>query len=398
MALTSASEAPGAVRTGKMTDAQAQEIVEHACPGCGSCAGMFTANSMNCLTEILGLGLPGNGTIPAVESQRIILAKHAGMKIMDLVRDNVRPRDIVTEKSIRNGLAADMALGCSTNTMLHLPAIAHEAGLTFDLRDVNAVSDSVPHLVKLNPAGVHCLVDLNNAGGLSAVMKRLDGLGLIDPTARTVDGTWADRIARAEILDEDVIRDRAHAYSQTGGLAVLYGNLAPDGAVVKKGAVLPEMMVHTGPAKCFDSEEACCEGLYAGKVQPGDVVVIRYEGPKGGPGMREMLAITGAIKGAGLGKDVLLMTDGRFSGGTTGLCVGHIAPEAVDGGPIAVVRDGDRIRLDVSTGALDLLVDDSELAARRVGWEPLPPKFTKGVLGKYVQLVKSASRGAILGE
>ena len=248
VALTDAFEAPGAVRTGKMTEAQAQDIVEHSCPGCGSCAGMFTANSMNCMTELLGLGLPGNGTIPAVESQRILLAKHAGMKIMELVEKNLRPRDIVTEKAIKNGLAADMALGCSTNTMLHLPAIAHEAGLEFDLKGVNAVSDAVPHLVKLNPAGVHCLVDLNNAGGLSAVMKRLDGLGLIDPTAKTVDGTWADRIAKAEIVDENVIRDKEHAYSQTGGLAILYGNLAPDGAVVKKGAVLPEMLVHTGPA------------------------------------------------------------------------------------------------------------------------------------------------------
>ncbi len=247
------------------------------------------------------MGLPGNGTIPAVESQRILLAKHAGMKIMELVEKNLRPRDIVTEKAIKNGLAADMALGCSTNTMLHLPAIAHEAGLEFDLKGVNAVSDAVPHLVKLNPAGVHCLVDLNNAGGLSAVMKRLDGLGLIDPTAKTVDGTWADRIAKAEIVDENVIRDQEHAYSQTGGLAILYGNLAPDGAVVKKGAVLPEMLVHTGPAKCFDSEEDCCAGLYAGKVVSGDVVVVRYEGPKGGPGMREMLSPTARYRGNGAG-------------------------------------------------------------------------------------------------
>ncbi|MEM5781244.1 MAG: dihydroxy-acid dehydratase, partial [Lawsonibacter sp.] len=281
VALTDAFEAPGTVHAGKMDHAQAQQIVEHSCPGCGSCAGMFTANSMNCMTEILGMGLPGNGTIPAVESQRILLAKHAGMKVMELVRDNIRPRDIVTQSSILNGLAADMALGCSTNTMLHLPAIAHEAGLEFDLRGVNAISDAVPHIVKLNPAGRHFLVDLNNAGGLSAVMKRLNDWGMIDPSARTVDGTWTDRIAQAEILDEDVVRDREHAYSQTGGLAVLYGNLAPDGAVVKKGAVLPEMMVHTGPAKCFNSEEECCQALYAGKVVSGDVVVIRYEGPKG---------------------------------------------------------------------------------------------------------------------
>ena len=398
VALPSASEAPGAVRTGKMTDAQAQEIVEHACPGCGSCAGMFTANSMNCLTEILGLGLPGNGTIPAVESQRIILAKHAGMKIMDLVRDNVRPRDIVTEKSIRNGLAADMALGCSTNTMLHLPAIAHEAGLTFDLRDVNAVSDSVPHLVKLNPAGVHCLVDLNNAGGLSAVMKRLDGLGLIDPTARTVDGTWADRIARAEILDEDVIRDRAHAYSQTGGLAVLYGNLAPDGAVVKKGAVLPEMMVHTGPAKCFDSEEACCEGLYAGKVQPGDVVVIRYEGPKGGPGMREMLGPTATLAGMGLDSTCALVTDGRFSGVSRGASIGHVSPEAAAGGLMAYIQDGDRIAIDIPDHSIQLLVSEEEIARRKAAAAPQPPRQVSGYLKRYRAMVTSASIGAILDD
>ena len=398
VALTSASEAPGAVRSGKMTEAQAQEIVEHACPGCGSCAGMFTANSMNCLTEILGLGLPGNGTIPAVESQRIILAKHAGMQIMDLVRDNVRPRDIVTEKSIRNGLAADMALGCSTNTMLHLPAIAHEAGLTFDLRDVNAVSDSVPHLVKLNPAGVHCLVDLNNAGGLSAVMKRLDGLGLIDPTARTVDGTWADRIAAAEILDEDVIRDRAHAYSQTGGLAVLYGNLAPDGAVVKKGAVLPEMMVHTGPAKCFDSEEACCEGLYAGKVQPGDVVVIRYEGPKGGPGMREMLGPTATLAGMGLDSTCALVTDGRFSGVSRGASIGHVSPEAAAGGLMAYIQDGDRIAIDIPDHSIQLLVSEEEIARRKAAAAPQPPRQVSGYLKRYRAMVTSASMGAILDD
>lgn len=279
---------------------------------------MFTANSMNCLTEILGLGLPGNGTIPAVDSQRIILAKHAGMKVMDLVRENICPRDIVDQRSIQNALTADMAMGCSTNTMLHLPAICHEAGLEFDLKGVNAVSDRVPHLVKLNPAGVHCLVHLNDAGGLSAVMKRLDQMGLIDTTARTVDGTWADRISKAQIKDEDVIRDRDHAYSQTGGLAVLYGNLAPDGAVVKKGAVLPEMMVHTGPAKCFDSEEDCCEGLYAGKVVSGDVVVVRYEGPKGGPGMREMLGPTATLAGMGLDSTCALVTDGRFSGVSRG--------------------------------------------------------------------------------
>ena len=396
VALTTAFEAPGAVRTGRMSEAEAQQIVEHSCPGCGSCAGMFTANSMNCMTEILGLGLPGNGTIPAVESQRILLAKHAGMKILDLVRDNVCPRDIVTEKAIRNGLAADMALGCSTNTMLHLPAICHEAGLPFDLRGVNAVSDSVPHLVKLNPAGVHCLVDLNNAGGLSAVMKRLDELGLIDPSARTVDGTWADRIAKAQIRDDDVIRDREHAYSQTGGLAILYGNLAPDGAVVKKGAVLPEMMVHTGPAKCFDSEEDACQGLYAGKVVAGDVVVIRYEGPKGGPGMREMLSPTATLAGMGLDSTCALVTDGRFSGVSRGASIGHVSPEAAAGGLMAYIHDGDEIAIDIPNHKIELLVSEEEIAARKAACAPQPPKQVSGYLKRYRAMVTSANRGAVL--
>lgn len=398
VALTDAFEAPGAVHAGKMTEAEANEIVEHACPGCGSCAGMFTANSMNCMTEILGLGLPGNGTIPAVESQRILLAKHAGMKIMDLVRDNICPRDIVTEKAIANGLAADMALGCSTNTMLHLPAIAHEAGLPFDLRGVNAISDSVPHLVKLNPAGVHCLVDLNEAGGLSAVMKRLNDLGLIDPSAKTVDGTWADRIAAAQIRDEDVIRSKENAYSQTGGLAVLYGNLAPDGAVVKKGAVLPEMMIHTGAAKCFDSEEACCQGLYAGKVQAGDVVIVRYEGPKGGPGMREMLSPTAALAGMGLDSTCALVTDGRFSGVSRGASIGHVSPEAAAGGLLAYVQDGDQIEINIPAHSIRLLVDDAEIQRRMAATQPHPPKQVSGYLKRYRSMVTSANRGAILDE
>lgn len=383
VALTDAFEAPGAVKAGKMTEAEADEIVEHACPGCGSCAGMFTANSMNCLTEILGLGLPGNGTIPAVDSQRIILAKHAGMKVMDLVRENICPRDIVDQRSIQNALTADMAMGCSTNTMLHLPAICHEAGLEFDLKGVNAVSDRVPHLVKLNPAGVHCLVHLNDAGGLSAVMKRLDQMGLIDTTARTVDGTWADRISKAQIKDEDVIRDRDHAYSQTGGLAVLYGNLAPDGAVVKKGAVLPEMMVHTGPAKCFDSEEDCCEGLYAGKVVSGDVVVVRYEGPKGGPGMREMLGPTATLAGMGLDSTCALVTDGRFSGVSRGASIGHVSPEAAAGGLMAYVQDGDQIAIDIPNHSINLLVSEEEISKRKAASVPQPPKQVTGYLKRY---------------
>ena len=398
VALTDAFEAPGAVKAGKMTEAEADEIVEHACPGCGSCAGMFTANSMNCLTEILGLGLPGNGTIPAVDSQRVILAKHAGMKVMDLVRENICPRDIVDQRSIQNALTADMAMGCSTNTMLHLPAICHEAGLEFDLKGVNAVSDRVPHLVKLNPAGVHCLVHLNDAGGLSAVMKRLDQMGLIDTTARTVDGTWADRISKAQIKDEDVIRDRDHAYSQTGGLAVLYGNLAPDGAVVKKGAVLPEMMVHTGPAKCFDSEEDCCEGLYAGKVVSGDVVVVRYEGPKGGPGMREMLGPTATLAGMGLDSTCALVTDGRFSGVSRGASIGHVSPEAAAGGLMAYVQDGDQIAIDIPNHSINLLVSEEEISKRKAASVPQPPKQVTGYLKRYRAMVTSANKGAMLND
>lgn len=396
VALTDAFEAPGAVHTGRMSMDEADNIVEHSCPGCGSCAGMFTANSMNCMTELLGLGLPGNGTIPAVDSQRILLAKHAGMKVMDLVRNNIRPRDIVTDKAIYNGLCADMALGCSTNTMLHLPAIAHEAGLKFDLNGVNAISDKVPHIVKLNPAGHHFLVDLNNAGGLSAVMKRLDDMGLIDTTARTVDGTWADRIAGAVIADEDVIRDKEHAYSQTGGLAVLYGNLAPDGAVVKKGAVLPEMMVHVGPAKCFDSEEACSKGLVEGKVVSGDVVIVRYEGPKGGPGMREMLGPTATLAGMGLDSTCALVTDGRFSGVSRGASIGHVSPEAAAGGLLAYVQDGDQISIDIPNHKLELLVDDDEIARRKASIVPQPPKKVTGYLKRYRAMVSSANYGAIL--
>lgn len=398
LALTDAFEAPGACKAGKMTEEEANEIVEYSCPGCGSCAGMFTANSMNCLTEILGLGLPGNGTIPAVNSQRILLAKHAGMKIMDLVRENICPRDIVSQRSIRNALTADMAMGCSTNTILHLPAICHEAGLEFDLKGVNEVSDRVPHLVKLNPAGTHCLVHLDDAGGLSAVMKRLDQLCLIDTQARTVDGTWADRIAKARIKDEDVIRDREHAYSQTGGLAVLYGNLAPDGAIVKKGAVLAEMMVHTGPAKCFDSEEDCCAGLYAGKVVAKDVVVIRYEGPKGGPGMREMLSPTATLAGMGLDSTCALVTDGRFSGVSRGASIGHVSPEAAAGGLLAYVHDGDPIAIDIPKHSINLLVSKEEIAKRREATKIQPPKQVSGYLKRYRALVTSANRGAILDE
>ena len=398
VALTNAFEAPAAVLSGKMDEATAEAIADGACPGCGSCAGMFTANSMNCMTEILGLALAGNGTIPAVDSHRIRLAKRTGMWIMELVKRDLRPRSIVTDKAIKNALVCDMALGCSTNTMLHLPAIAHEAGLRFQLDRVNEISDSVPHIVKLNPAGQHFLVDLNNAGGLSAVMKRLDGMGLICADALTVDGEWSDRINAARIADDNVIRTRETAYSPTGGLAVLYGNLAPDGAVVKKGAVLPEMLVHTGPAKCFDSEEECCAGLYGGAVKPGNVVIVRYEGPRGGPGMREMLSPTAALAGMGLDSSCALITDGRFSGVSRGASIGHVSPEAASGGLLAYVEDGDMISIDIPAHRIELLVGEDELKRRRerTGSKKLRP--VSGYLKRYRALVSSADRGAILDD
>lgn len=398
VALTNAFEAPAAVLSGKMDEATAEAIADGACPGCGSCAGMFTANSMNCMTEILGLALAGNGTVPAVDSHRIRLAKRTGMWIMELVKRDLRPRNIVTDKAIKNALVCDMALGCSTNTMLHLPAIAHEAGLRFQLDRVNEISDSVPHIVKLNPAGQHFLVDLNNAGGLSAVMKRLDGMGLICADALTVDGEWSDRINAARIADDNVIRTRETAYSPTGGLAVLYRNLAPDGAVVKKGAVLPEMLVHTGPAECFDSEEECCAGLYGGAVKPGDVVIVRYEGPRGGPGMREMLSPTAALAGMGLDSSCALITDGRFSGVSRGASIGHVSPEAASGGLLAYVEDGDMISIDIPAHRIELLVGEDELKRRRehTGSKKLRP--VSGYLKRYRALVSSADRGAILDD
>lgn len=398
VALTNAFEAPAAVLSGKMDEATAEAIADSACPGCGSCAGMFTANSMNCMTEMLGLALAGNGTVPAVDSHRIRLAKRTGMWIMELVKRDLRPRNIVTDKAIKNALVCDMALGCSTNTMLHLPAIAHEAGLRFQLDRVNEISDSVPHIVKLNPAGQHFLVDLNNAGGLSAVMKRLDGMGLICADALTVDGEWSDRINAARIADDNVIRTRETAYSPTGGLAVLYGNLAPDGAVVKKGAVLPEMLVHTGPAKCFDSEEECCAGLYGGAVKPGDVVIVRYEGPRGGPGMREMLSPTAALAGMGLDSSCALITDGRFSGVSRGASIGHVSPEAASGGLLAYVEDGDMISIDIPAHRIELLVGEDELKRRREHTGPKKLRPVSGYLKRYRALVSSADRGAILDD
>ena len=400
VALTNAFEAVGAVQAGRLSETEAAEIEERSCPGCGSCAGMFTANSMNCMTEILGLALAGNGTIPAVSAERVRLAKKTGMQIMELVRRDIRPRDIVTEAALENGLTADMALGCSTNTVLHLPAIAHEAGLKIDLRRVAEISERTPHLVKLNPAWEKYFVeDLHYAGGLPAVFKRLNELGLYHAECLTVTGrTVGENLAGVEILDEDVIRTRERAHSATGGLAVLWGNLAPEGCVVKKGAVLPEMMEHRGPAKCYDSEEACVEALLAGKVEAGDVLVIRYEGPKGGPGMREMLSPTSVLAGMGLDGTVALITDGRFSGVSRGASIGHISPEAAAGGPLAYVKDGDVIDIDIPGRRLELRIPEGELAARAAAFTPPPPRPVGGYLRRYRALVTSASRGAILDD
>jgi len=398
LALTDAFEAVGAVQAGKMDAARAQDIEENACPGCGSCAGLFTANSMNCMTEVLGMSFPGNGTIPAVSAKRIHLAKKTGMQIMTLIEKNIVPTQIITQKALDNALAVDMAMGCSTNTVLHLPAIAHECGLQVRLDDVERVGAKVPHIVKINPAGKHFIVDIQRAGGLSAVLNRLDSMGLIHTNVLTASAKPLSQvIAGANILDADVIRTRETAYSPTGGLAVLRGNLAPNGAVVKKGAVLPEMMVHTGPAKVFDSEEACSQGLMDGKVVAGDVIIIRYEGPKGGPGMREMLSPTATLAGMGLDSSVALVTDGRFSGVSRGASIGHVSPEAASGGAIGLVRDGDRICVDIPNGRLELLVDDQELAAREKQWKP-QRKELRGYLRRYRSLVTSADRGAIFDD
>jgi len=399
VALTAAFEAVGAMQAGKMTASEAAEIEENSCPGCGSCAGLFTANSMNCMTEILGLAMPGNGTIPAVMAERIRLAKKTGMKIMELLEKDIKPRDIVTEKALQNALVADMAMGCSTNTVLHLPAIAHEAGLCIRLEDVNETGSKVPHIVKINPAGVHFIEDLYYAGGLSALLKRLDGMGLVNTDCITATAhTVAENIADAEVLDDDVIRTRKTAYSQTGGLAVLWGNLAPDGCVVKKGAVLPEMMKHIGPAKCYDSEEECVEALLAGKVVAGDIIVLRYEGPKGGPGMREMLSPTSVLAGMGLDSTVALITDGRFSGVSRGASIGHVSPEAAAGGLIAYVMDKDIICVDIPNHSVNLQVGDDIIAQRKAKFTLKPPKVLQGYLRRYRSLVTSASQGAILDD
>ncbi len=395
--LSSMFEAVGSHAAGTMTDAELLEFEEKTCPTCGSCSGMYTANSMNCLTEALGMGLRGNGTIPAVYSERIKLAKHAGMAVMALLEKDIRPRDIMTKDAILNALTVDMALGCSTNSMLHLPAIAHEVGFDFDIAFANAISEKTPNVCHLAPAGPTYMEDLNEAGGVYAVMKELADIGLLHTDCMTVTGeTIGENIKNAVNRNTDVIRTVENPYSETGGLAVLKGNLAPDGSVVKRSAVVEEMMVHEGPARVFDCEEDAIAAIKGGRIVAGDVVVIRYEGPKGGPGMREMLNPTSAIAGMGLGSSVALITDGRFSGASRGASIGHVSPEAAVGGPIALVEEGDIISIDIPNMKLDLKVSEEELALRREKWQPREPKVTSGYLARYREMVTSGNRGAIL--
>ena len=397
VALTDAFEAPGAIEVGTKDEAYGMDIENFSCPGCGSCAGLFTANSMNCMTEILGMALPGNGTIPAVHAERIRLAKHTGMKIMELVEKNICPRDIMTKEAILNALTVDMALGCSTNSMLHLPAIAHEVGMDFEIDFANGISEKTPNLCHLAPAGPTYIEDLNEAGGVYAVMAELNKKGLLHTECMTVTGkTVGENIAGAVNKDPEVIRPIDNPYTPTGGLAVLKGNLAPDGSVVKRSAVVDEMLVHEGPARVFDCEEDAIEAIKGGKINPGDVVVIRYEGPKGGPGMREMLNPTSAIAGMGLGSSVALITDGRFSGASRGASIGHVSPEAAVGGPIALVEEGDIIKIDIPSLSLELDVSEEELAKRKENWQPREPKVTTGYLARYAAMVTSGNRGAIL--
>jgi dihydroxy-acid dehydratase len=395
--LISVFEAVGAYRAGKIDDAQLKELEDHACPGCGSCAGLFTANSMNCLCEALGMALPGNGTILAVDPRRDELARQAARQIMELVRLDLKPRDIVTADAIDNAFVLDMAMGGSTNTVLHTLAVAHEAGVPYEMARVHEISRQVPNICKVSPSSAYHVEDVERAGGVSAILWEVGKRpGLLHPDTLTVTGrTLGENIQGADSRDRQVIRPLEHAYSAWGGLAILSGSLAPDGAVVKAAGVLPEMLVHRGPAVVFDSHDAANEGILAGRVKPGDVVVIRYEGPKGGPGMMEMLAPTSNIVGLGLGGSVALVTDGRFSGGTRGACVGHVSPEAAAGGPIALVRDGDIISLDIPAQHLDLEVPDEELARRRAGWQPVV-KPTTGWLKRYAAMVTSGNRGAVL--
>lgn len=395
--LSSMFEAVGSYAAGTMTAEDVQEFESKACPTCGSCSGMYTANSMNCLTEVLGMGLKGNGTIPAVYSERIRLAKHAGMKVMELWEQNIRPRDIMTEKAILNALTVDMALGCSTNSMLHLPAIAHEIGMDFDITFANEISAKTPNLCHLAPAGHTYMEDLNEAGGVYAVMNELNKKNLLYTECMTVTGkTVGENIEGCVNKDPDVIRQIENPYSETGGLAVLTGNLAPHGGVVKRSAVVEEMMVHEGPARVFDCEEDAIAAIKGGKIVAGDVVVIRYEGPKGGPGMREMLNPTSAIAGMGLGSSVALITDGRFSGASRGASIGHVSPEAAVGGPIALVEEGDIIKINIPENKIELAVSDELLAKRKAEWKPRKPKVTTGYLARYAALVTSGNRGAVL--
>ena len=395
--LSSMFEAVGSYAAGTMSEEDVCEFENKVCPTCGSCSGMYTANSMNCLTEALGMGLSGNGTIPAVYSERIKLAKHAGMAVMELFRKNIRARDIMTKDAIMNALTVDMALGCSTNSMLHLPAIAHEIGFDFDISFANPISEKTPNLCHLAPAGPTYMEDLNEAGGVYAVMKELADIGLLHTDCMTVTGkTMGENIAHAVNRNPEVIRPVENPYSKTGGLAVLKGNLAPDGSVVKRSAVVEEMMIHEGPARVFDCEEDAIAAIKGGKIVAGDVVVSRYEGPKGGPGMREMLNPTSAIAGMGLGSSVALITDGRFSGASRGASIGHVSPEAAVGGPIALVEEGDIISINIPGLKLEIKVSDEELAARRAKWQPREPKVTTGYLSRYEQMVTSGNRGAIL--
>ncbi len=395
--LSSMFEAVGSYNAGKFTLDDVDEFENKACPTCGSCSGMYTANSMNCLTEVLGMGLRGNGTIPAVYSERLKLAKHAGMAVMELLKKNIRPRDIMTEEAFKNAIAADMALGCSTNSMLHLPAIAHECGIDLNLELVNEISEKTPNLCHLAPAGPTYMEDLNEAGGVYAVLKELLDAGLINGDCLTVTGkTVAENVAGAVNKNPEIIRPIDNPFMANGGIAVLRGNLAPDTCVVKRSAVAPEMLKHEGPARVFDCEEDAIAAIRGGKIVAGDVVVIRYEGPKGGPGMREMLNPTSAIAGMGLGSSVALITDGRFSGATRGASIGHVSPEAALGGNIALVHEGDIIAIDINAHSIELKVSDEELANRRKEWTPREPKITTGYLARYASLVTSANRGAVL--
>ena len=395
--LSSMFEAVGSYAAGTMTEEDVYDFECNACRTCGSCSGMYTANSMNCLTEVLGMGLKGNGTIPAVYSERLRLAKRAGMQVMELLKQDIRPRDIMTKEAFLNALTVDMALGCSTNSMLHLPAIAHEAGVELNPEMANAISEKTPNLCHLAPAGYHYIEELNEAGGVYAVMNELNKLGLLHTECMTATGkTVGENIKGCVNKNPEIIRPVENPYSKTGGIAVLKGNLAPDTAVVKRSAVVPEMQVHEGPARVFDCEEDAIEAIRGGKIVAGDVVVIRYEGPKGGPGMREMLNPTSAIAGMGLGSSVALITDGRFSGASRGASIGHVSPEAAEGGPIALVEEGDLIRINIPEHKLEVVVSDEELARRKAAWTPREPKVTTGYLKRYAKMVSSANKGAIL--